>query len=398
MKRLSLHIGSPKTGTTAIQFFLEENSAVLKERGICYPVLPRKYAKGILANRNAHVILQAAFERVNPDNVSDEYREITVKNKTALVKRIADYDHVIMSDERIWVDGARKPDLWPAIKAVAEELGFDEIDIIVYLRRQDQFVSSLWNQYIKSEARLRSTLPNYAKARKTHRVLDYDTALSHIEDCFGREHVAVRVFDREQLAHGDARYDFCDILGIEIDDRLVFPDEGQNPSIANSNITEIKRQANHAPSYRSTDNFLSSAAKNTVLRSDRASALPLQARDKLLDRYAEGNARIARDYLGRDDGVLFKSPDDAPVEWKYDSRSFSNDIIRFFSEALSIEHTKRVDAEHRIVELEKKLSALESNSEQRYKRLEQQVAYLNENMSLTMKLLRKLRRKLTSKK
>ena len=41
MKTLHVHIGTPKTATTAIQHFCKENAKILAEKGFCYPIFPK---------------------------------------------------------------------------------------------------------------------------------------------------------------------------------------------------------------------------------------------------------------------------------------------------------------------------------------------------------------------
>ena len=43
MKTLYLHIGTPKTATTSLQHFCEENETIFKENNYCYPLFPRKF-------------------------------------------------------------------------------------------------------------------------------------------------------------------------------------------------------------------------------------------------------------------------------------------------------------------------------------------------------------------
>lgn len=38
MKTLYLHIGTPKTGTSAIQIFCKDNQETLKKQGYYYPI------------------------------------------------------------------------------------------------------------------------------------------------------------------------------------------------------------------------------------------------------------------------------------------------------------------------------------------------------------------------
>jgi hypothetical protein len=56
MTTLYLHIGMPKTGTTAIQNFLTDNAEALKKYGICYPDLGFRYPS-IGIPRNAHFLI-----------------------------------------------------------------------------------------------------------------------------------------------------------------------------------------------------------------------------------------------------------------------------------------------------------------------------------------------------
>ena len=51
MKALHIHIGAPKTATTAIQFFCSENAEVLARKGFCYPIFPFSYP-GIAPGHN----------------------------------------------------------------------------------------------------------------------------------------------------------------------------------------------------------------------------------------------------------------------------------------------------------------------------------------------------------
>lgn len=56
--KVVFHIGSQKTGTTAIQQVFKKNRRVLREQGVLYPRLPDRHAH--------HKLLSVAFERELP--------------------------------------------------------------------------------------------------------------------------------------------------------------------------------------------------------------------------------------------------------------------------------------------------------------------------------------------
>ena len=61
MPTLYLHIGTPKTGTTALQNFLPANEEVLEQHGICYPDFGFRYA-GLGVHRNGHFLVTGNYK------------------------------------------------------------------------------------------------------------------------------------------------------------------------------------------------------------------------------------------------------------------------------------------------------------------------------------------------
>ena len=55
MKTVYLHIGMPKTGTTALQMFLPLNEEALSQNGFSYPLMPFEF-ENIGKRRNAHFL------------------------------------------------------------------------------------------------------------------------------------------------------------------------------------------------------------------------------------------------------------------------------------------------------------------------------------------------------
>jgi len=112
------------------------------------------------------------------------------------------------------------------IQALAAQLyrQFDEIKIVVYLRRQDALALSHRKQVIMGVAAFQfygcqiAALPDYAP--HLHRYFDYEAKLSLWSDAFGKEALVVRRFERPSLQGGDTVNDFFDLIGAPFEKRV----------------------------------------------------------------------------------------------------------------------------------------------------------------------------------
>ncbi len=121
MSTVYLHMGMPKTGTTALQQFFDKNRDVLEKKGFAYPIMPFQY-DAISLIRNAHFMVCFRKHRKHPEwqRGFDE------------VKRVAGlYDNIILSDEQLW-STQRKRGFWKRVRKGFEEAGV-ALKIIVYL-------------------------------------------------------------------------------------------------------------------------------------------------------------------------------------------------------------------------------------------------------------------------
>ncbi|MDY0306872.1 MAG: hypothetical protein RBR18_10585, partial [Desulfovibrionaceae bacterium] len=116
MRRLILHIGLPKTGTTALQHFFTENRKLFGEQGILVPKTPQ----------NVHRAYGVVFEASQPfphERVWKQVRDLFAE-KT---------DAVLVSHEDLSTHMAKNPE--GVLRELVEY--FSEIDvriqIVVYL-------------------------------------------------------------------------------------------------------------------------------------------------------------------------------------------------------------------------------------------------------------------------
>lgn len=88
-KTLYVHIGTTKTGTTAIQSFCIDNQETLNQKGYCYPLFPYRYPD-VSERRNARFLLEEA---------SDRQGGIFREGMDKIRELFQTYDHIIVSDK-----------------------------------------------------------------------------------------------------------------------------------------------------------------------------------------------------------------------------------------------------------------------------------------------------------
>ncbi|MCR5603573.1 MAG: hypothetical protein K6G27_07720 [Lachnospiraceae bacterium] len=107
MSTLYLHIGTPKTGTTAIQKFFELNEDVLRRYGISYPLMEQRTVGD---NRNGHFL-----------STRDYDPELDKRNWSIVESELKKYDKVLLSDEAIYRTGGYIEDFWKMLKKGQQE-------------------------------------------------------------------------------------------------------------------------------------------------------------------------------------------------------------------------------------------------------------------------------------
>ncbi|MEP2391090.1 MAG: hypothetical protein ABJH85_05205 [Paracoccaceae bacterium] len=101
----------------------------------------------------------------------------------------------------------------PAVLAKESKSFFDEVGIIFYIRRQDDYLISAWQQWgLKTQ-------PDFATYVKVSglRMGDWCTLARPWEDAFGQKQMIVRPFRRDHLAGGDVVEDFLSVLNLSSD-------------------------------------------------------------------------------------------------------------------------------------------------------------------------------------
>lgn len=315
-RQLFIHIGYHKTGTSALQAFLWENRMRLASVGVHYPEVA---LSGSTHAKLANVLKGADFERAvalmrrhpavddEPDPYAlrpdeDEHRLYDELHSAVLRPELP---VTVISSECFleWIDPKR-------VAAHVLQWGVP-VKIVVYLRRQDRWIESVYNQIVKDQYLRYSG--DFASMPQ-HEQLDYYATLEKWRSAFGDNSLIVRVYEPEQLKGGDVISDFLSLL--DITDLYDFEEMGrrENPSL-HREVVWLLRKTNQLMVSLQQHRLIREALyplSEQLLQKDGRNGLSLLGkalRTRILARYRERNAAVARRFLGRENGVLFNDRD-----------------------------------------------------------------------------------------
>lgn len=317
MNTVYLHIGTPKTGTSALQHFFYRNAEKMYEDGIWYPNLeaPLKKEKKLgLFNGNA--IFFRDYDR--PSEEIDEKRKNYVKEifKEAAQK---EKDLLLSSEALFWCDIPLYQNL---------KLWGVNVKVIIYLRRQDYWGESMWNQNVK-KASYQTSKPCFEYVMENEDIFDYQRKLQQISGVLGKENVIVRTYSGEI----DIFSDFFHILGIDDLSGYVRDEYQANPSLS-ANYVEIKRILNGIPgsdAFNDSIKEIWEQGREYTASGEKIKTAPLflsrEERQIILDKYKVGNEKIAKEYLDREKLFSEKVPEG---KTGIDTETIYADMIKFF--------------------------------------------------------------------
>lgn len=207
MKRLVLHIGFYKTGTTSIQACLSVNSAQLLSQGVFYP----KDMGASYVQRRKHSPLVAALPDMKPTWLNPKKSQTYEQAYDDLFRTLGktEFETLILSAE---VFGGRKV-LQKQMDWLKQRFADYEITIISYIRPQDAYLLSVYQQRVKGgfdepfEFSMHEKMPDLRFAQR----------LDPWRTAFGAENVIVRPFVPALWHEGELFFDFLHALGLQYD-------------------------------------------------------------------------------------------------------------------------------------------------------------------------------------
>lgn len=210
--KVLLHIGTEKTGTTSIQRALARNRLALKSNKVLYPSL--------FGSEN-HMEIAAACRS---GKGLDELQTIELakfgsgdlgRYRAALQERLigeindGDYERVVLSNEHCHSrlnNDASVESLLSFLAPITHD-----VEVVVYLRRQDLVAVSLASTRVKLGGD-GDLFPQSNTSAVEYFM--YDKLIERYQSAFGQNFIKVRLFERDHLKGGDIVEDFFDVADI----------------------------------------------------------------------------------------------------------------------------------------------------------------------------------------
>jgi hypothetical protein len=203
--KLVLHIGTPKTGTKALQDALLTHPAELADIGV-------RYAPYGESDRLASTFLKRENDSTLHDFLDAEARSARREGAETLV---ASAEAFYAMEHRKLRQGMPEEKLIPAERVMIRRLqaglsdAIDSVQIVCYFRRPDRYVESSYNQRVKGLNAYTGTAQEFLEEIRPK--LRYHAYMECWAEVFGRDNCIARSYD---AAEADVVTDFVDhVLG-----------------------------------------------------------------------------------------------------------------------------------------------------------------------------------------
>lgn len=298
-KRLILHIGANKTGSSAIQNFLAINNPALREEGIIVPNGNLQAAENIGGH---HVF---GFQELLTE--PQEGRKRLEGAIHALDAARPEANAILLSAENLTANRAAPP----LFEKLIEEY---DVEVIIYVRRQDELILSSWQQW---DSKVWTDFWAWVLSI-AGKLGDWRAHLQSWERVVPRERIRVRLYERQSLEAGDVITDFYSLLGVQRPlDALRYPESVVNPSFSDAVMDLVKGNDLIFKSVHDNDfyDFVMKMTGDRYRKSSRQSSISFMQRQALLDKYQQQNNWVKENYFPGSEGPLFATPQESDYDY-----------------------------------------------------------------------------------
>lgn len=301
MKQIILHVGIPKTGSSALQVFWARNYAAFKAQSVDYfPLGDFALGKtGKISSGNGAHLARAIFPTESPIRIKDAE---PIKNAFAEAIAKSNCDTGLISSELfidVRPDALEKFRDWLISKNVVPKIYY-------LIRQQEQFLSSSYIQQVKRHALIELPDEYVQRVYKTIPYLRYATRHQLYCDIFGAENVYCGIYDQVSDTPKGLYESFLDLFGIS-GEELQFPDQAVNTSLQPKEIVMMLILNKLKPRYSFSDLIVENGVRRGEASSGTYHSL-LSARTcaEISEFFRTENVAMANRCFGRNE--LFPEP------------------------------------------------------------------------------------------
>jgi hypothetical protein len=238
--KVTLHIGTPKTGTTAIQVLLAKNQELLKSFDVDYPNLTNSgfgwpIERGV-SSGNADMTWGYSWPDGNKNN---RVKWLIEKG----IEKSKPDSHIVLSSELLsWL--AVNEEFWKVLNEVANDQGC-EIKVVGYLRDPFSYFLSAYKQAVKADG-FSGQLADYID---TFCLTDFPLSfnfqknISSIHIFAEKHNIELKLFRYENSADSIEEHFIANVLKLD-PSTLEMPDQPINMALS-AEIIQFHRGVNH---------------------------------------------------------------------------------------------------------------------------------------------------------
>lgn len=317
-----IHIGTEKTGTTAIQRSLDAHVDLLLDTGILWPPVLRHgedTSVACYAMDDATIDLRKRRRNLLTPEAIAAFRA-DFEERLLRERQAAPPDgRVLIVNEHL--SRMREVSEVARLKALVTRFA-SRVRIVLYLRRQDRMMRSMYSQIIKIGSTREEVFPRFEQNTEgDFTTFNYRRIADLWAGVFGAAALQIRVFEPAQLAGGDVLRDFFRTA------ELPWPPGLQslrvNESLSREALLSLRALNRHLPREARANLGPLSAGLFT------GSGMPVARAEAqtFLSHFQQDNDEVARRYLGR--AQLFEpiGDDEYPETVPPEQREVSADTV-----------------------------------------------------------------------
>jgi hypothetical protein len=284
MKQVVLHLGTGKTGSTAIQNFLRINSPALRNNKIIYVSKLEKFTDG-----------QTDYAKYIRRSDPESYK-LSIERLRFLFSVVDAEYRLIYSNELFY--GNKK-----VLSAYRAAIGKIPFKVILYIRRQDEFMQAHYSQLVVGQ-----DVREIKDFREIRFDPNYFELLKLYKEVFGKENLIVRRYDKDRFVENNLFADFSSAIDLTNWQSFKKPAKKDSNESRSRKFIELLKIANskfpkekHAWAIQMIEKHLKGDAYRN--KSESYSFLSREEAALVMSRYERSNRLVANEWFG--EGELF---------------------------------------------------------------------------------------------